>query len=99
MWYDMQAGILLRRITMNILDETNETTFSQPTYNEEDISDETKRKINRLIKDDKAQLLRNDQYYESMRKTNLPLYRSAQVSEQRFRDAVRLGDKFYSEDQ
>jgi hypothetical protein len=71
---------------MNILDETNnETTSNQPTYNSEDtLSEETKKKIQKLTKEDTAQLARNDAYYEKMRKENLNLYRSAKVSEQRF---------------
>ena len=87
----------------NILDDGsgNETTFNQERQNYEPgtdtLSEETKKKINRLIKEDTNQLQRDDKYYEEMRKNNLPLYRSAKVSEQRFQDYARLGDKYFSE--
>lgn len=83
---------------MNILDSNNQSEGIQPSYeNTDTLSESTKKQIAKLMRDDAAQLTRNDAYYEAMRKTDLNKYRSSKVSEQRFQDAVRLGDKFFSE--
>jgi hypothetical protein len=85
----------------NILDGSGSTDSSQ-TYNEyqtDTLSEETKKKIAKLTRDDAAQLTKNDNYWEKMRKADLNLYRSPKMSEERFQAAVRLGDKFYSENE
>jgi len=73
---------------MDILDNGSGATNNNEPFNTDpayELSEHTKKQIQRLIKADKDQLQRNDAYYEKMRKDNLTLYRSAKVSEQRFR--------------
>ena len=85
---------------MDILDNSSETTFNQGlepfNTNTDTLSEETKKKINRLIKQDTDQLTRNDVYWEKMRREDPERHRS--LTAQRFSDAIRLGDKFLPED-